>query len=145
MNLIIDLSSGIEKWTYYRQSYVVYIHFVRGSNARQYFAVTGFGPVCSFSGFSLIKQFCSSIFQSENHCECSFTIKIFYIPSQLIAERGWSFLKEQDDIHLRWEARGTDFKMADNWNLANVESLDDTNYFLRSEKIEGILSARLWW
>ncbi|KOX67442.1 hypothetical protein WN51_10514 [Melipona quadrifasciata] len=35
--------------------------------------------------------------------------------------------------------------MADAWNIANVESLDDSNYFMWKEKIEGILrSKRLW-
>lgn len=29
--------------------------------------------------------------------------------------------------------------MGDNWNLTTIEALDDTNYFLWSEKIEGIL------
>lgn len=35
--------------------------------------------------------------------------------------------------------------MAENWNLASVEPLDDTNYFLWSEKIEGILRAKKLW
>jgi len=35
--------------------------------------------------------------------------------------------------------------MAENWNLAIVEPLDDTNYFLWSEKIEGILRAKKFW
>lgn len=37
------------------------------------------------------------------------------------------------------------FKMAENWNLANVDPLDDTNYFLWSKKIEGILRAKKLW
>lgn len=36
-------------------------------------------------------------------------------------------------------------KMAENWNLTSVEPLDDTNYFLWSEKIEGILRAKKLW
>ena len=35
--------------------------------------------------------------------------------------------------------------MADNWNLTSVEPLDDTNYFLWSEKIEGILRSKKLW
>ena len=35
--------------------------------------------------------------------------------------------------------------MAENWNLSCVEPLDDTNYFLWSEKIEGILRAKKLW
>ena len=35
--------------------------------------------------------------------------------------------------------------MADAWNIASVEPLDDSNYFMWKEKIEGILrSKRLW-
>lgn len=37
------------------------------------------------------------------------------------------------------------FKMGNNWNLASVEPLNDTNYFLRSEKVEGILRAKKIW
>jgi len=35
--------------------------------------------------------------------------------------------------------------MAENWNLASVEQLDDTNYFIWSEKIEGILRSKKLW
>ena len=35
--------------------------------------------------------------------------------------------------------------MADAWNIASAEPLDDSNYFMWKEKIEGILrSKRLW-
>lgn len=35
--------------------------------------------------------------------------------------------------------------MENNWNLASVEPLDDTNYFLWSEKVEGILRVKKIW
>jgi len=35
--------------------------------------------------------------------------------------------------------------MAEQWNLTSVEPLDDTNYFLWSKKIEGILRAKKLW
>lgn len=35
--------------------------------------------------------------------------------------------------------------MAKNWNIASVKPLDDTNYFLWSEKIKGILRAKKLW
>lgn len=35
--------------------------------------------------------------------------------------------------------------MAENWNIASVTPLDDTNYFIWSEKIEGILGAKKLW
>lgn len=35
--------------------------------------------------------------------------------------------------------------MADNWNLAGVEPLNNTNYFLWREKIEGILRSKKLW
>lgn len=35
--------------------------------------------------------------------------------------------------------------MAEQWNLVNVEPLDDTNYFLWSEKVKGILRAKKLW
>ena len=35
--------------------------------------------------------------------------------------------------------------MADNWNIAGVEPLNDTNYFLWREKVEGILRSKKLW
>lgn len=35
--------------------------------------------------------------------------------------------------------------MAENWNIASVTPSDDTNYFIWSEKIEGILRAKKLW
>lgn len=32
--------------------------------------------------------------------------------------------------------------MADQWNMMNVEPLDDSNYFLRSKKVEGMLRSK---
>lgn len=35
--------------------------------------------------------------------------------------------------------------MAESWNLTSIEPLDDSNYFLWSEKIEGILRSKKLW
>jgi len=35
--------------------------------------------------------------------------------------------------------------MADGWTLASIEPLDDSNYFLWKEKIEGVLRAKKLW
>lgn len=35
--------------------------------------------------------------------------------------------------------------MAESWNLTSIEPLDDTNYFLWSKKIEGILRSKKLW
>lgn len=35
--------------------------------------------------------------------------------------------------------------MAENWNVRSVKPLDDTNYFLWSKKIEGILRSKKLW
>lgn len=35
--------------------------------------------------------------------------------------------------------------MADGWNLTSIEPLDDSNYFLWKEKIEGVLRAKKLW
>lgn len=35
--------------------------------------------------------------------------------------------------------------MAEKWNLTSVEPLDDTNYFIWSEKVEGILRTKKLW
>ena len=34
--------------------------------------------------------------------------------------------------------------MADNWNIAGVEPLNDTNYFLWRKKVEVLRSKKLW-
>lgn len=64
----------------------------------------------------------------------------------LVAERGSRFLKRQlRQCERERKDEEVVYKMAKNWNIASVKPLDDTNYFLWSEKIEGILRAKNLW